>query len=267
MPQNGIYHDGISALSDAFLHNKNLEILNLNDNTIGPKGSESIAKALLGLENIKELNFGDCLLKTKGAVLLANSLKAGNKNLEVLVLGFNEIGSKGGVELVNAMANKAKLKNLLLDGNQFGNQGRDAVKTKMKEVGKLNCLGSLSEDESEDSEEEKSEHSEEESEEDEEKSGLVIEEVKFTVEEFLEAPSEEKLLGLEDSRAELLLQVAKVRFVGCCDSFPIRSRQRFTFQFCLVKKDIISPCKKTRYFALYLFKCEKSIDFFLTNVL
>lgn len=215
MPQNGIYHDGISALSDAFLHNKNLEILNLNDNTIGPKGSQSIAKALLGLHNLKELNFGDCLLKTKGALLLADSLKAGNKNLEILVLGFNEIGSKGGLELVKAMANKTKLKNLLLDGNQFGNKGRDAVKSKMKEVGKLSCLGSLSEDESEGSEEEedKSEESEAESGEEEEKSGVEIKEVKeVTVDEFLEAPSEDKFLGLEENGGELLLQAAKVCF-------------------------------------------------------
>lgn len=46
MPQNGIYHPGISALSDAFKNNPNMKTLNLNDNTIGPKGAESIAEAL-----------------------------------------------------------------------------------------------------------------------------------------------------------------------------------------------------------------------------
>lgn len=228
MPQNGIYHIGISALSEAFMHNKNLEILNLNDNTIRPKGSESIAKALLGLENLKELNFGDCLLKTKGALLLAESLKVGNKNLEVLVLEGNEIGSEGGLELVKAMANKAKLKNLVLDGNQFGSEGRNAVKSKMKEVGKLGCLGSLSEDESDDGEEEEERSDDEGSEEEsgsEEEGGVEIKEVKVTAEEFLEAPSEEKLLGLGEDQAELLLAAAKVRI----------SRRRLTvFNVCSV---------------------------------
>lgn len=135
MPQNGIYHVGISALSEAFKHNKNLEILNLNDNTIGPKGSEHISKALSSLQNLKEINFGDCLLKTKGALLLADGLKDGHKKLEVLILGFNEIGSKGGLEVVKAMENKANLKNLVLDGNQFGSDGRDNLKSKLKEVG------------------------------------------------------------------------------------------------------------------------------------
>lgn len=210
MPQNGIYHDGISALSDAFLHNKDLEILNLNDNTIGPKGSESISKALSQLDNIKELNFGDCLLKTKGALLLANTLKSSNKNLEILILGFNEIGSKGGLELVKAMADKTKLKNLLLDGNQFGNEGRNAVKLQMKEVGKLNCLGSLSEDESE---EEGEQSNEEQSSDDE----IKIEEIEestdsvTTIDEFLETPTETKFLGIDgEKRGQWLLQAAKV---------------------------------------------------------
>lgn len=135
MPQNGIYHVGISALSNAFTHNKRLEILNLNDNTIGPKGSEAIRKALPNLQSLKEINFGDCLLKTKGALLLAEGLKEGHKNLEVLILDSNEITSKGGLEVAKAMANKVKLKNLAMDGNQFGNDGRIEVKNKLKEIG------------------------------------------------------------------------------------------------------------------------------------
>lgn len=46
MPQNGIYHLGISALSESLRENENLKILNLNDNTIGPKGAQTLAYAL-----------------------------------------------------------------------------------------------------------------------------------------------------------------------------------------------------------------------------
>lgn len=46
VPQNGIYHPGISALSDSLKENENLQVLNLNDNTIGPKGAEALAVAL-----------------------------------------------------------------------------------------------------------------------------------------------------------------------------------------------------------------------------
>lgn len=135
MPQNGIYHPGITALSEAFTHNKNLEKLNLNDNTVGPKGSKAFSDALPNLQKLKELNFGDCLLKTEGAKLLASSLKDGHHNLEVLILGFNEIRAKGGIDIINAMANKSNLKNLILGGNQFGDDGRKVVRDKLKEFG------------------------------------------------------------------------------------------------------------------------------------
>ena len=46
MPQNGIYHVGISALSEGFKKNPNMRVLNLNDNTIGPKGAAALAEAL-----------------------------------------------------------------------------------------------------------------------------------------------------------------------------------------------------------------------------
>lgn len=50
MPQNGIYHPGISALSEAFKVNPNMKSLNLNDNTITAKGAESLAEALICMQ-------------------------------------------------------------------------------------------------------------------------------------------------------------------------------------------------------------------------
>lgn len=50
MPQNGIYHVGISALSNAFKNNPNMKVLNLNDNTITWKGAEALAEALVSMQ-------------------------------------------------------------------------------------------------------------------------------------------------------------------------------------------------------------------------
>lgn len=136
MPQNGIYHVGITALSKAFTYNKNLKILNLNDNTIGAKGAKAIADVLPKLQNLQQINFGDCLLKTKGALLLADALKNSHPHLEEMVLGFNEIKKDGGFQLIAAMANKKKLKMLILDGNQFGNEGLKQLKKDLKNIGK-----------------------------------------------------------------------------------------------------------------------------------
>ncbi|GJQ78778.1 hypothetical protein Trydic_g2809 [Trypoxylus dichotomus] len=152
MPQNGIYHVGITALSQAFKNNKNLQILNLNDNTLGPTGCKAIADILPHLQNLKEINFGDCLIKNDGAKYLATGLKNCTK-LESLTLGFNEIKKDGALELINALADKSQLRALVLDGNYFGNEGKNAVRSKLKEIGKIDTLGSLSEDESVDSDE------------------------------------------------------------------------------------------------------------------
>lgn len=231
MPQNGIYHVGITALSEAFTHNKNLQILNLNDNTIGEKGAEAIAKALPSLQKLKQINFGDCLLKTRGAISLAKGLTTGHMELEDLVLDCNEIKRQGGIALVLAMANKSKLKTIMIDGNQFGSEGADDIRENLQKFGKLNTLGTLEENESEDESEESENGSSEESqdseddagdddveEEEEEERGVYIEEIieensnntKVTAEDFLKAPSTQNFLALEENKTKLISAAVKV---------------------------------------------------------
>ncbi|XP_058453252.1 ran GTPase-activating protein [Malaya genurostris] len=165
MPQNGIYHPGITALSEAFKQNKNLKILNLNDNTIGPKGAEALADAISDLQCLKEINFGDCLLKTKGAMHLAEALQELHTEIEVLNLGFNEIGPEGGYSVVNAMYNKKNINSLIMDGNQFGHDCREQMKETLEEYGRLQALGSLDEDDSEGEEDDEEDADEEQEEE------------------------------------------------------------------------------------------------------
>lgn len=44
MPQNGIYHEGISALADAFVKCPNMKHLDLADNTLTVRGASALAK-------------------------------------------------------------------------------------------------------------------------------------------------------------------------------------------------------------------------------
>lgn len=83
MYQNGIYHEGIKALSESFKKNSNLRLIDLNDNTITLKGAKHIANALPHLQKLKVLNFDDCLLRTDGATVLADALTEKHMNLEV----------------------------------------------------------------------------------------------------------------------------------------------------------------------------------------
>lgn len=204
MPQNGIYHVGITALSDSFTHNKNLQILNLNDNTIGPKGAEAFANVLPNLQNLKQINFGDCLLKTKGAESLANALQEKHRDLEELVLDSNEIGAKGGLALAKAMRNKNKLKTLILGANTLGDEGRKQLENYLKDSGQITKLTSMSDNESEDEEEESgSEAEESESESDnEEDQSINIEE---KLQDFLNSPTDLTFQGLGDKKKEILV--------------------------------------------------------------
>lgn len=72
--------------------------------------------------SLREINFGDCLLKTNGAYHFAEALEENHTELEVVDLGFNEIGPDGGLVLATAMQNKPNLQKLFLDGNQVGRQ-------------------------------------------------------------------------------------------------------------------------------------------------
>ena len=51
MPQNGIYHPGITALSEAFAKNPNMRHINLNDNTFTAVGAKAMAENALPILN------------------------------------------------------------------------------------------------------------------------------------------------------------------------------------------------------------------------
>ncbi|XP_053674991.1 ran GTPase-activating protein [Anopheles nili] len=217
MPQNGIYYKGIEALSEAFKVNTNLRILNLNDNTIGPKGAAALSEALQPLVHLKEINFGDCLLKTRGAILIGEALHEAHTDLEVLDFGLNEIGSDGGFALVNAAANKHKLRSLVLNGNQFGEECCEQLEELMQEYGRVNVIeleedaGDIDEEEEEeeeddDNEEEDEDVSDEEEEEDDDEDGdeTVQDEEDENVEGYGEGePNEER----ESAEESLLLRM------------------------------------------------------------
>ena len=164
MPQNGIYHEGIEALADAFSNNPNLKILNLNDNTLTEKGARHLASALKKLKHLELLNIGDCLLKTGGAMLIADALReSGAEKLKELHMDSNEIRLDGGLAVVNALKTASTLGKLVLDGNQFGDDGCKEITEKLKEMGKVGIMDEFEDDQGsdEDSDDEDEESNEE----------------------------------------------------------------------------------------------------------
>ncbi|XP_033223220.1 ran GTPase-activating protein 1 [Belonocnema kinseyi] len=226
MPQNGIYHVGIAALANGLSANPGLRILNLNDNTVGPKGALALAQVLPNFTCLERLNLGDCLLKTKGAIVLTEALALEGSHLALteLNLSFNEIRTEGVEPIAQAMANKTQLTSLQLDGNFFGSDGRDSLKENLSKSDRIESLGTLEEDATDDeSEEEDVETEEEQSDENNENEAEDSEtecnqkpanlEVKksITVKEFLKTPTGENLLILKQqgNKAQDFIDYAK----------------------------------------------------------
>ena len=127
---------------------------------------------------MEDLNFGDCLLKTTGAVLLAEALQDGHQNLKNVNLGYNEIGANGGLSIATAMENKVNINKLTLNGNQvcfctqyllnsfylsfvclkFGHECCDRITEMLVEIGRIDALDSLDEDDSQGEDEDEEEH-------------------------------------------------------------------------------------------------------------
>ncbi|KAL5293445.1 RANGAP1 family protein [Megaselia abdita] len=168
MPQNGIYFPGITAISKGLAQNPNMKILNLNDNTIRYKGALALADAFESMPNLLEINFGDCLLKNDGTMVIAEAICDSHEKLEVVNLSANEMKSDLGLEVVKAVQNKANLKLLNLNSNEFGYDGKELIRSVMESGLNPDALDSLSDDESPDEDDEDEEDDGEECEEEEE---------------------------------------------------------------------------------------------------
>ncbi|XP_075816195.1 ran GTPase-activating protein 1 isoform X2 [Microtus pennsylvanicus] len=167
MPQNGINHPGVTALAQAFSINPLLRVINLNDNTFTEKGAVAMAETLKTLRQVEVINFGDCLVRSKGAVAIADAVRGGLPKLKELNLSFCEIKRDAALVVAEAVADKAELEKLDLNGNALGEEGCEQLQEVLDSFNMAKVLASLSDDEGED-EEEEDEEGEEDDDDDEE---------------------------------------------------------------------------------------------------
>lgn len=126
MVQNGIRPDGVAQLlRDGLSACKNLEILDLQDNTFTALAATLLVSVMPTWTKLRDLGIGDSLFGSRGARRLGATLATGgNKALEVLRLQFNEIDSAGLKALADAAASTGlpKLRRIEINGNKFAEE-------------------------------------------------------------------------------------------------------------------------------------------------
>lgn len=157
--QNGIRPQGcINLIKHGLAYNKNLHVLDMQDNTFTTVASETLAQYLTNWTHLKELNLNDCLLKGPGSHAILKVLKE-NKfdNLETLKLQYNEL-TQHSLEhlLIPALqsGNLPCLASLELNGNRFEEDSEPLELLPTLFDGELDELDDLEEVDSEEEESE-----------------------------------------------------------------------------------------------------------------
>lgn len=66
-------------------------------------------------------------VKNERSLAIADAIQDEHQELETLNFGFNEIKADGGFCIAAAMENKRLLKSLDINGNMFGQEGREQI--------------------------------------------------------------------------------------------------------------------------------------------
>lgn len=170
MYQNGIRMEGVRALCQGLSHCKDLEVLDLQDNTATLRGSRAVANALPNWPHLRTLNLSDCLLKSKGGSLLFETLSLGlNKKLQTLHLQYCDL-NRGSLDKLGYAIEQhlSELETLEINGN-FADVDDDCISkitASLSKWGHATALDELDEMDPEGEEDEDEEDEEEEEEED-----------------------------------------------------------------------------------------------------
>ena len=166
MYQNGIRMEGVSEICKGLSHCKNLEVLDLQDNTATFRGSRAVANALPHWKHLRVLNLSDCLLKSKGGMLLFERLHEGhNKKLEALHIQYCDLNRDALHKLGHAIElHLSELSCLEINGN-FAEEDDESVKKILASLEKWGNSDALDELDDMDPEGEEDEDDDEEDEE------------------------------------------------------------------------------------------------------
>jgi hypothetical protein len=125
----------IPVITLAFVNNilrdkTKLEGLQMDENPLGPLGTEALCKTLTTLPNLTMLNLSAVNAGVDGARSLADALRGSNlqRTLLHLIFGYNAIGSDGVTYIVEAVGRRCRiLETLRLHNNDVTSDGAKSV--------------------------------------------------------------------------------------------------------------------------------------------
>ncbi|KAF9046081.1 hypothetical protein BJ165DRAFT_1345554 [Panaeolus papilionaceus] len=174
MVQNGIRMDGIAALARGLAQNRDIQHIDLQDNTFtvdGEKeGIEAWTQAVRSWPNLETLNLSDCVLSTEGEVpLLLETLATGsNPKLHTLQLQNNNLETESFALLSRAISHGlSSVRRLELQWNEIEEEDEHIAALAAALKARGGKLIASDEDEEEEEEAEEEEAKEEEKEEEE----------------------------------------------------------------------------------------------------
>jgi len=130
MPQNGIRPDGIASLVRGIAACKNLQHLDLQDNTFGETGSDALSQELRSWPELVTLNLSDCHLVDEGnASAVVETLAVGsNTKLQLLQLQNNNLDSQSFSYLAEGITvHLPALKKLELQWNEMEEEDESII--------------------------------------------------------------------------------------------------------------------------------------------
>ncbi|KNC80591.1 hypothetical protein SARC_07045 [Sphaeroforma arctica JP610] len=123
MPQNGTTKVGFVALFAAFA-GKDMEIINMNDNTATEVGAKAVAEAIRTMKNLQKIDLGDCMLREEGCIAVCEAIQqSGNTGLKSIDMAFADIEEEQAENVADAMAlmlrTQTELESFRISGNEM----------------------------------------------------------------------------------------------------------------------------------------------------
>jgi len=104
----------LEFLTKPLINKPNFIALDLSNNAVGPNGATAISGYLEQAKSLKIFLINNCGLGIQGATIIANALKKGQVNLEVIAMARNRLENDGTKEIASALKEMTNIKEVHL---------------------------------------------------------------------------------------------------------------------------------------------------------